>query len=132
MAIFREAELAQALFEAVRPHVPARMSGGNLVGIGHALRVYRYVPGDFFHLHRDQKYRHEGLVSHLAVLTYLGVWLFARPESGDDWLAGASHFIELPRGTLQTSEAVTWLDANTLLIANEERDLLTLDVSSLP
>jgi len=69
---------------------------------------------------------------HVAVLTYLGVWLFARPADGDNWLEGASRFIALPRDRLKTSEAVTWMDADTLLIVNEERDLLSLDLSTLP
>jgi len=69
---------------------------------------------------------------HLAVLTYLGVWLYARPEQGDNWLSGSSRFIPLPRETLKTAEAITWMDATTLLIVNEERELLTLAPATLP
>jgi hypothetical protein len=69
---------------------------------------------------------------HLAVLTYLGVCLFARPEQGDNWLTGASRFIELPREQLKTSEALAWSGPDSLLIGNEERDLLELTLASLP
>jgi hypothetical protein len=69
---------------------------------------------------------------HVAVLTYLGVWLFARPADGDNWLRGASRFVALPREQLKTAEAITWTGPDTLLIANEERDLLSLVLSALP
>jgi hypothetical protein len=69
---------------------------------------------------------------HLAVLTYLGVWLYAQPDQGDNWLSGTSRFIALPRDTLKTAEAITWMNDTTLLLANEERDLLTLTPASLP
>ncbi|MEZ5557973.1 MAG: hypothetical protein R3E86_05425 [Pseudomonadales bacterium] len=69
---------------------------------------------------------------HLAVATYLGVWLFARPERGDDWLSARSRFIALPRDELETMEAITWQDDRTLLLANEERALLRLTPSTLP
>jgi hypothetical protein len=52
--------------------VPATMSGRRLVGMKTRLRVYRYGPGQFFGLHRDQKYRApDGLQSELAILVYL-------------------------------------------------------------
>lgn len=69
---------------------------------------------------------------HLAVLSYLGVWLFRRPVEGDNWLSGESRFIKLPRDQLKTSEALTWLDSTSLLIANEEGELLQLTVADLP
>lgn len=69
---------------------------------------------------------------HLAVLTYLGVWLFARPNDGDNWLEGASRFVALSHDRLKTAEAVTWMKPDILLIANEERDLLTLELTTLP
>jgi len=70
--------------------------------------------------------------THLAVLTYLGVWLYRKPAEGDDWLSGQSRYISLPREQLKTSEAMTWSSENTLLIANEEGDLLRLTLDSLP
>lgn len=69
---------------------------------------------------------------HLAVLTYLGVWLYRKPAEGDDWLSGQSRYISLPREQLKTSEAMTWSSESTLLIANEEGDLLRLTLDSLP
>jgi hypothetical protein len=69
---------------------------------------------------------------HLAVLTYRGVWLFRRPAEGDNWLSGESRFISLSREQLKTSEALTWQDSQSLLIANEEAELLQLDVAELP
>ncbi len=70
--------------------------------------------------------------SRLALATYEGVWLFARPEQGDNWLAGTSRFIELDRKPIKTFEAITWLNDRELLLANEERDLYRLRPSRLP
>jgi hypothetical protein len=64
----------------------------------------------------------------LAVLTYLGAWVFARPESGADWLAGDSVFYPIPRGVAKINEAVAWRDDTHLLIANEDRDLIELEI----
>jgi hypothetical protein len=69
---------------------------------------------------------------HLAVLTYLGVWLYRKPTQGDDWLSGPSRFISLSREQLKTSEALTWSSDQSLMIANEEGELLRLTLDSLP
>lgn len=59
----------------------------------------------------------------LAVLTYVAVWIFERPAERDDWLSGESR--RLAFNPLQTRqiEAVTWIDDDTLFLANENRDL---------
>jgi hypothetical protein len=68
----------------------------------------------------------------LAVLTYLGAWVFERPPDGGDWLAGDSVFYPLPRGLAKINEAVAWRDETHLLIANEDRDLLELEIRPAP
>jgi hypothetical protein len=68
----------------------------------------------------------------LAVLTYLGAWVFERPADGANWLAGEAVFYPIVRGLAKINEAIAWLDDTHLLIANEERDLLTLEVRPAP
>jgi len=67
----------------------------------------------------------------LAVLTLETLWLFSRPPVGDDWLAGHTRRIALPRERTKQAEAVCWDDARTLRIANEQRDLFTLDLAAV-
>jgi hypothetical protein len=67
----------------------------------------------------------------LAVLTYVGTWVFERP-AGADWLGGDSAFYPIPRDVAKINEAVAWKDDTHLLIANEDRDLLELEVRPPP
>ncbi len=64
--------------------------------------------------------------SRLAVLTYIAIWIFARPADGLDWLEKPTHTIPISRLQTKIVEAVAWRDAETLLIANENRDLFEL------
>jgi hypothetical protein len=68
--------------------------------------------------------------STLAVLTYQRLWLFPRPASGDDWLAGAPRVYDLPVLRTGIAEGVTWDDAQTLVIASENRTLFRLPVAA--
>jgi hypothetical protein len=69
---------------------------------------------------------------HLAVLTYTGIWVFDRPASGDHWLSGTPRGIPLDYRVTRQVEAVAWIDDDTLLISNEQRDLYEVNVSTLP
>lgn len=67
----------------------------------------------------------------LAVLTYHSVWVFDRPDEGGDWLHGSSARLDLDRRRMGTNEAITWADDETLIIANENRQLFRLDTAAL-
>ena len=67
----------------------------------------------------------------LALLTYTALWVFEKPEQGDRWLQGRTLRLDLDREQMKINEAVTWLDEETLLIANEDRDLFRVSLSSL-
>ncbi len=67
----------------------------------------------------------------LAVLSYDGVWIFEAEDGSDDWLAGKSWRLKLPPHQLKQAEAICWDDATTLRIANEQRDIFTLDADLL-
>ncbi|MYA65879.1 MAG: hypothetical protein F4Y22_01120 [Gammaproteobacteria bacterium] len=58
----------------------------------------------------------------LAVLSYTAIWLFERPETGDAWLSAPSHRLPLDTDIARQVEAIAWLDDETLIITNEQRD----------
>jgi hypothetical protein len=66
----------------------------------------------------------------LAVLTLEALWLFDEPSTGEDWFAGEPDRIPLPQARTRQAEAVCWDDARTLRIANEQRDLFTVDLDA--
>ncbi len=67
----------------------------------------------------------------LAVLTYTALWVFEKPASGDRWLSGRARRLELDPRETRRVEALCWDDADTLLLANEQRDLYRVALSSL-
>lgn len=69
---------------------------------------------------------------HLAIICYTEVWVFAKPAEGDHWFSGAAQRLALSHEQMKTSEAITWIDNETLLLGNEERDLFTLAVTAIP
>lgn len=68
----------------------------------------------------------------LAVIAYADLWLFSRPASGDHWFSeGASRRYPLNREVFRQAEAITWENADSLLITNEQRDIFRVSVSGL-
>jgi hypothetical protein len=67
----------------------------------------------------------------LAVVSHDVVWLYEKPEQGDDWLAGRLTRLTLPRDRIKQAEGVCWDDDQTLRIVNEQRGVLTLDLRPL-
>jgi len=63
----------------------------------------------------------------LLVLTYSAIWLF-EVESGDDYFAGDISM--LPIKALQC-EAIAWIDDESFVITNEQRDIFRLGVDEL-
>jgi hypothetical protein len=64
----------------------------------------------------------------LAVLTYSSIYLFFKPDQGDNYLAGPSCHISLLFGQ---AEGIAW-DGNDLIITNEEGQLLRLEEMARP
>ena len=64
----------------------------------------------------------------LAVSTYTTLWIFDRPTQGGDWLSGAAWKLEMDSAIAKQLEAITWQDASTLRLVNEQRDVLTARV----
>ena len=65
----------------------------------------------------------------LAVSTYSALWLFERPDSGDDWLAGDASRLDLDPTVAKQLEAIAWEDASTLRLVNEQRDVMRARVA---
>lgn len=65
----------------------------------------------------------------LAVLSYTAIWLFERPAEGDAWLSAPSSKLPLAVNAARQVEAVAWLDAETLIVTNEQRDWIEVSIS---
>ena len=68
--------------------------------------------------------------SRLAVSTYDVLWVFDRPVDSENWLSGTTWRLDLDRAVVKQLEAVTWDDAVTLRLVNENRDVMVADVAS--
>jgi hypothetical protein len=69
----------------------------------------------------------------LAVASVDALWLFSRPVDGSDhWLSGPSKHYPFDRSVVKQLEAITWIDNDTLLLGNEQRDLFRIPLSALP
>lgn len=68
----------------------------------------------------------------LAVLAYSQLWVFSKPGRKGKWLSGESRLLTLTRKNTRQIEAVCWLDNETLLIGNENRDLFKVRLSDIP
>lgn len=65
----------------------------------------------------------------VAVLTYVGIWLFEPPEAdGARLFEGPTRWLPIRAGQC---EAVAFLDADTLVLTNEQRDIYELPVAEL-
>ena len=80
--------LAQKLFERVRPSLPPRMKGREVLSANERLRYYRYEPGQQFGLHADGWFeRNPRERSLLTFMVYLN----------DDFTGGSTDFPTLGR-----------------------------------
>ncbi len=64
----------------------------------------------------------------LAILTYTKVWIFEKPTDNKNWLEGKMGAVAT---SLNQAEAITWIDDDTLLITNEQRQVFELNISEL-
>jgi hypothetical protein len=64
-------ELGDAVRAAAGELFPESVEGMPYVEPASHLRIYRYVPGDYFKTHRDGKFRQGGLLTRITVLAYL-------------------------------------------------------------
>jgi hypothetical protein len=67
--------------------------------------------------------------SRLAVVSYVALWIFEKPEEGDHWLRGKARVIPLDRSLVKQNEAVGWETNETLLITNENREIFRFSVA---
>lgn len=67
----------------------------------------------------------------LAVLTYTGVWLFETDGKTERFLSGRVAHLPAAFRAWGQVEGIDWLDDETLLISNEQRDLFRIPVRKL-
>lgn len=65
----------------------------------------------------------------LAVLCYADIWVFHRPEEGDNWFAGKSERLPLDFRQTGQVEAIAWKDNETLLFTNEPGELFEVTLA---
>ena len=65
-----------------------------------------------------------------AVLSYTAVWLFERPAEGDAWLSAPSRRLPLDVGAARQVEAIAWLDPETLIVTNKQRDWFEVEAKN--
>ena len=65
----------------------------------------------------------------LAVSSYTALWLFDRPAEGDNWFEGSARKLDLNPSVTKQLEAIAWEDAETLLLINEQADIMRAKVS---
>jgi prolyl 4-hydroxylase len=91
LAMVEDNDLAEKLFTRLTNVLPPEMFGQRMVAIHPSLRVYRYVPGQYFAPHSDQPYfDRQGRQSRLTVMIYLD----------QDCVGGETAFLEIddPQG----------------------------------
>ena len=70
--IFDDTELAQDLWERIRPFVPAELADSRAFGLNERFRFYRYDPTQRFKGHRDGSFqRSPTIASRLTFMIYL-------------------------------------------------------------
>lgn len=83
--IFDDDEVAAALFQRIRPHLPAKIDALSLEGLNARLRMYRYRPGQRFEPHMDHWYQPDEVrITLLTVLVYFNA----------DFVGGETRFME--------------------------------------
>ena len=70
--------------------------------------------------------------SHLAIVSYAGLWVFDKPERGDKWLSGKSRMLPLSYGVTAQVEAVCWDGNDTIMMSNEQRKIYAVDLKDVP
>ena len=81
--MYKDFELAQRLWEDVKPYAPHEIGESVAVGLNEQFRFYRYQPGQQFKKHRDQSYiRNSNEASYFTFMIYLN----------DEFKGGATTF----------------------------------------
>lgn len=92
-----DSERAAALWERVRPYVPATIERWRVLGLNERLRFYRYDPGQYFRWHCDGCFeRSADERSHITLMVYLNA----------DMTGGATEFDGLESVVPETGKAL--------------------------
>ena len=67
--------------------------------------------------------------SRLVVASPEALWMFERPARPGDWFSGKAWKLPLTPRVVKQLEAVAWIDDDTLLLINEQRDVMRANVA---
>lgn len=67
--------------------------------------------------------------SRLVVASPEALWMFERPARPGDWFSGKTWKLPLTPRVVKQLEAVAWIDDDTLLLINEQRDVMRANVA---
>ena len=67
--------------------------------------------------------------SRLVVASPEALWMFERPARPGDWFSGKAWKLPLTPHVVKQLEAVAWIDDDTLLLINEQRDVMRANVA---
>lgn len=65
----------------------------------------------------------------LVVASMDALWMFERPAAQGDWFSGKAWKQALEARVVKQLEAIAWIDAQTLLLINEQRDVMRANVA---
>jgi hypothetical protein len=68
----------------------------------------------------------------LAVLSYAQLWVFDKPRRGDLFFSATSYKLDLDYSVMGLSEAVTWVDEETIWVGSESRSVFAVKVEQIP
>lgn len=68
---------------------------------------------------------------YLAILTYHAIFVFRRPDEGDDWFAGLINIIDLDQDVTVQAESIAW-DGEALLFSSEQRRIFRIEAPLRP
>lgn len=84
--------------------------------------------------------RHDGILwatdaalsadgARLVVASMDALWMFERPTGQGDWFSGKAWKQDLDTRVVKQLEAIAWIDARSLLLINEQRDVMRANVA---
>lgn len=68
----------------------------------------------------------------LAVLSYSQLWIFDKPRWGDRFFSSTSYKLDLDISVMGGSEAVAWVDGETIWIGSENRSVFSVKADQVP
>ena len=69
--------------------------------------------------------------SKLAILTYDNIWVFEDSSKSGEWFNGNIKYLKTSQDNIKQCEGIAFIDEDTLLITNEQRDIFELKLEEM-